>query len=110
MLALRAAVEVHAFAHITGGGIAGNLGRVLPGECDAVVQRGSWTEPRIFDEIRTLGAVPEDEMARVFNLGIGMIAVVPPGALDGALATLAPSLAAHHIGEITAGTGQVTLQ
>ena len=74
-----------AVAHITGGGIPGNLNRVLPKGVDAVVERGSWEAPRIFGEIQRLGEVSDAEMAKVFNLGIGMIVVVPePGRLQGA--------------------------
>jgi phosphoribosylformylglycinamidine cyclo-ligase len=69
--------DVKAVAHITGGGIPGNLNRVLPRNCDAVVERRSWEQPRIFTEIQRLGQVDPDEMAKVFNLGIGMILVVP---------------------------------
>ena len=57
------------------GGIPGNLARVLPAGCDAVVERASWAVPRIFAEIQRLGAVDDDEMARVFNLGLGMVLV-----------------------------------
>jgi phosphoribosylformylglycinamidine cyclo-ligase len=71
-------VEVRALAHVTGGGIADNLRRVLPDQVEAVVTRGAWDEPRIFDEIRTAGSVTDDEMERVFNLGLGMLAVVAP--------------------------------
>jgi phosphoribosylformylglycinamidine cyclo-ligase len=63
-------------AHITGGGIAGNLKRILPPNVDAVVQSGSWPEPGIFGVLRRAGAVPEEEMRSAFNLGIGLIAVV----------------------------------
>ncbi len=72
---------VHAAAHITGGGIPGNLVRALPEGCVASVDTSSWDEPRIFDEIRRLGPVDDAEMQRVFNLGIGMVLVV---AADGA--------------------------
>lgn len=68
--------DVKAVAHITGGGLPGNLVRVLPPSCDAVVERGTWEPPRIFAEIQDLGEVGDDEMARVFNLGIGMVLVV----------------------------------
>jgi phosphoribosylformylglycinamidine cyclo-ligase len=95
---------VHAFAHITGGGIAGNLVRVLPPGVDAVVRAGTWPVPRIFAEVRHRGAVADDEMARVFNLGIGMIAVVPPAAVPEALAVAGE---AYVIGEIVAGSGRV---
>ena len=77
MLKLASEVPVHAFAHVTGGGIPGNLVRVLPDRCDAVVRRGDWEEPRIFAEIQRAGTVPEAEMEHVFNLGLGMLAVVP---------------------------------
>jgi phosphoribosylformylglycinamidine cyclo-ligase len=76
ILALQRVVDVHAVAHITGGGLAGNLVRVLPKHVDAVVDRRSWEQPRIFTEIQRLGAVNDDEMAKVFNLGIGMVVVV----------------------------------
>ena len=69
-------MPVHAFAHVTGGGIPGNLVRVLPDRCDAVVERGRWEEPRIFAEIQRAGDVADDEMEHVFNLGLGMLAVV----------------------------------
>ena len=67
---------IHALAHITGGGIAGNLVRVLPETCAAVVDAGSWSWPPVFRVLKTAGNVSLGEMRRVFNLGIGMIAVV----------------------------------
>lgn len=79
MAALREEVDVRAFAHVTGGGIPGNLVRALPDDCGAVVRRGSWEEPRIFSEIQSLGAVVDGEMEQVFNLGLGMLVVVPGG-------------------------------
>jgi phosphoribosylformylglycinamidine cyclo-ligase len=80
---------LHACAHITGGGIVGNLPRVLPEGTGAVLERGSWEEPAIFGEIQRLGSVAEDEMDRVFNRGIGMALVVAAGRADEALAVLA---------------------
>ena len=68
--------RLHALAHITGGGIAGNLVRVLPQGCEAVVEAGSWEWPSVFRILKTAGDVSIAEMRRVFNLGIGMIAVV----------------------------------
>jgi phosphoribosylformylglycinamidine cyclo-ligase len=73
---------VHAAAHITGGGIPGNLVRVLPEGCVAVVDRSRWVEPEIFQEIRLLGPVEDTEMQRVFNLGIGMVLVVAADRVD----------------------------
>ena len=108
MLRARRAVEVHAVAHVTGGGIPGNLGRVLPEGCDAVVDRAEWEEPPVFAEIRAAGDVDDAEMARVFNLGIGMVLVVPPVAVAGALEALAGAgRPAVVIGAVTAGSGRV---
>ena len=78
-------VEVRAFAHVTGGGIPGNLARALPDDCDAVVERGRWEEPRIFSVIQDAGDVADEEMEHVFNLGLGMLAIVPPDAVRAAL-------------------------
>ncbi|MDQ3354507.1 MAG: phosphoribosylformylglycinamidine cyclo-ligase [Actinomycetota bacterium] len=103
-------VDVRGVAHVTGGGIIGNLSRVLPSSTDAVVRRAAWETPRIFGEIQRLGDVADDEMARVFNLGIGMVVAVPPGdvyhALD--LARTAGHRAVE-IGEVVAGTGRVII-
>ncbi|MDQ1493184.1 MAG: phosphoribosylformylglycinamidine cyclo-ligase [Actinomycetota bacterium] len=82
-------VEVHAFAHVTGGGIPGNLSRVLPDGLGAEVRRGAWPEPRIFSVVADAGGVADEEMVRVFNLGLGMLAVVPAGDVAAALASLA---------------------
>ncbi len=68
--------DVHALAHITGGGIPGNLVRVLPAGTDAVVDAGSWPWPPLFRVLMRAGQVSRNEMRRVFNLGVGMIAVV----------------------------------
>ena len=101
---LRSGIEVHAVAHVTGGGLAGNLPRVLPAGVDAVVDRSAWTTPRIFDEIAAAGSVEEEEMGRVFNLGVGMVVVVAPRFVDAALGVLAGAgRAATVIGELVAG-------
>jgi phosphoribosylformylglycinamidine cyclo-ligase len=75
-LALRDRIDVHAFAHITGGGLPGNLPRVLPAEHRAVLRRGSWPVPPIFERIQKAGNVADDEMLRTFNMGVGMCVVV----------------------------------
>ncbi len=110
MLEVRRHVDVHAFAHVTGGGIPGNLARVLPDDCDAVVHSGSWERPRIFDEIQAAGAVDEEEMAHVFNLGLGMLAVVPGDAVHAALdAVRATGHDAWAVGTISPGHGRVRM-
>jgi phosphoribosylformylglycinamidine cyclo-ligase len=91
VLAVGAALDdgVHACAHITGGGIVGNLPRVLPDGLGAELQRSAWLEPRIFEEIRRLGPVDQAEMDRVFNRGVGLALVVAAGRVDEALGVLA---------------------
>ncbi|HEY6538151.1 MAG TPA: phosphoribosylformylglycinamidine cyclo-ligase [Candidatus Dormibacteraeota bacterium] len=86
--ALRQLGEVHALAHITGGGILENLPRVLPDDLTALVDRGSWRVPELFTALQVLGDIPEDELWRSFNMGVGMIAVVP-AATAGAIGDLA---------------------
>jgi len=76
--------RVHGLAHITGGGIPGNLTRVLPPDCEAVIQSGTWTEPPVFAAIRRGGDIGEVEMRAVFNLGIGLIAALPRDAVSAA--------------------------
>ena len=103
-----AAHEVHAVAHVTGGGLPGNLPRVLGEGVDAVVDPMAWEVPRIFRELQDMGGVSDAEMARVFNLGVGMVLVVPPSEADGVVATLASGARpARVIGELVAGTGTV---
>jgi len=80
---------LHACAHITGGGIVGNLPRVLPEDTAAALARSLWSEPRIFAEIQRLGAVDEAEMDRVFNRGVGMALVVGADRATEALEVLA---------------------
>ena len=101
-------VEVHSIAHITGGGIPGNLNRVIGSTSDAVVERGSWESPRVFAELQRLGSIDDDEMSKVFNMGIGMIVTVAPSSVAAAIDAL--DAGGHHarvIGEITPGSGQV---
>jgi phosphoribosylformylglycinamidine cyclo-ligase len=101
---------LHAAAHVTGGGIPGNLARVLPDRLDAVVERAAWSEPRIFDEVRRAGVVAEDEMEKVFNLGVGMILVVAPDAAAEARRVLGGAgIDALEIGRVVEGAGEVRL-
>ena len=101
-------VDVRAVCHVTGGGLAGNLVRVLPKGVDATVDPTSWEEPRIFGEIRRLGEIDQDEMRKVFNLGLGMVVVVPG---DEAFRTLDLLRSSGHlateIGRVEKGAGAV---
>ena len=106
--ALLAAVDVHAVAHVTGGGLPGNLPRVLPKGCAAVVDEGTWEAPRIFGEIQRRGEIAHDEMRRVFNMGLGMVAVVPREDLYRALDTLrAEGHRAVEVGAVERGHGEL---
>jgi phosphoribosylformylglycinamidine cyclo-ligase len=103
ILTLRESVEVRGMAHITGGGLPGNLPRALGG-LGARLYGGSWEEPPVFGLIRSLGGVAEEEMRRVFNLGVGFCVVVAEGGAEKALAVLAEvGYEARRIGEVVAG-------
>jgi phosphoribosylformylglycinamidine cyclo-ligase len=103
--------DVRGVAHITGGGIPGNLRRILPSSVDAVVRRGAWESPRIFNEIQDLGGVSDEEMERVFNLGIGMIVAVPPADAFRSLDLLRThGFRAVEIGEVVPGGGHVRIE
>ncbi|MEW6303625.1 MAG: phosphoribosylformylglycinamidine cyclo-ligase [Verrucomicrobiota bacterium] len=97
---------VKAFAHITGGGFVDNIPRVLPKNCDVVIRKGTWDVLPIFELIRAEGSVPEDELYQVFNMGIGMTAVVAPDKLDAALKLIREHKhKAWLIGEVVKGAG-----
>jgi phosphoribosylformylglycinamidine cyclo-ligase len=100
--------RIHALAHITGGGIPGNLVRVLPQGCEAVVDPSSWELPPLFATLQQAGQVSSDEMREVFNLGVGLIAVLPADAVDAAQAAArAAGVATWPMGEIRRGRSGV---
>jgi phosphoribosylformylglycinamidine cyclo-ligase len=102
---------IAAAAHITGGGIPGNLSRVLPSHCDAVLEWGSWPVPPIFAELHRLGSIADAEMAQVFNLGLGMVLVVERAKVAGVQRVLAShDVEPLIVGDIVAGTGEVRLK
>lgn len=88
MLALMERVTVKGMAHITGGGITGNVPRVLPAHVTAVIERSAWPLPPLFTWLQEAGKVPDDEMVRVFNCGIGLVVIVAAADADQAIATL----------------------
>ncbi|WP_418064143.1 phosphoribosylformylglycinamidine cyclo-ligase [Pimelobacter simplex] len=83
--------ETHAMAHVTGGGLANNLARVMPPELKATLDRATWTPGPVFDLVRRLGDVAQPDLEATLNCGVGMVALVAPDAVDGALARLAES-------------------
>jgi phosphoribosylformylglycinamidine cyclo-ligase len=99
---LEEGVDVRAIAHVTGGGIPGNLPRVLPDGVGARLEKSRWPVPRIFSSIAEWGAVSEDEMYSVFNMGLGMLVVVGPGDEERALEAMGEGII---VGECTAEEG-----
>ncbi|MFH9672839.1 phosphoribosylformylglycinamidine cyclo-ligase [Streptomyces sp. NPDC017405] len=107
-LALTRTAEVHAFSHITGGGLAANLARVIPDGLHAVVDRSTWSPGAIFDLVGRTGQVERLELEKTLNMGVGMMAIVPAESTDVALTTLADrGVDAWVAGEIT-GRGEKT--
>jgi phosphoribosylformylglycinamidine cyclo-ligase len=109
--ALRPVLDrLHAMAHVTGGGLPGNLDRALPDTLDAVVETASWEVPNVFQVLAAAGAVPRDEMFRAFNMGVGMVVLVDPedvAAVQGSAA--AAGVESWALGHVRPGTGRVIL-
>ncbi|HEX9052572.1 MAG TPA: phosphoribosylformylglycinamidine cyclo-ligase [Anaeromyxobacter sp.] len=111
VLALLAKVPVKAFAHVTGGGLPGNVPRNLPDGTRAVLEERRWPRPPVFDLVEREGQVPRDEMYRTFNMGLGLVAVVAPGDEAAAHAVLRErGLAAWTVGAIEKGEGEATCE
>jgi phosphoribosylformylglycinamidine cyclo-ligase len=105
-LALAAECGARGFAHVTGGGLAANLARVLPPDLDAVLERSTWAPQPIFELIARAGSIARDQLELTFNLGVGMVAVVPVGqAADALTLAQARGLSAWPLGELRPGTG-----
>jgi len=108
-LALTRTTNVHAFSHITGGGLAANLARVIPDDLHAIVDRSTWTPAPIFDLVGRTGRVERLELEKTLNMGVGMIAIVPEDSTDVALATLEDrGVEAWVAGEITERANHAT--
>ena len=102
---------IHAMAHITGGGLPGNLNRALPPHLDAAVDTGTWTIPSVFRVLAEAGGVSAPEMFRAFNMGVGMVVITSPDQLSTIMArATACGIAAWELGPVVPGTGQVKLQ
>jgi phosphoribosylformylglycinamidine cyclo-ligase len=111
LLAVLETVRLKAIAHITGGGLPGNVPRSLPDGTRAVVEEKRWERPAVFDLIEREGQVPRDEMYRTFNMGLGLTLVVAPGDEAAALAALrAQGLTAWTVGAIEKGAGEATCE
>lgn len=101
-LALADRTRTHAMSHVTGGGLAANLERVLPVELAATVDRSTWTPPPVFDLVRQVGSVPQPDLEMTLNCGVGMVALTHPEDADAAVAVLAEhGVRAWVAGEVT---------
>ena len=102
--------KVHALAHITGGGLPGNLNRALPSTLDALVDPSSWEIPHTFRVLEEAGGVARDEMYRAFNMGVGMVVVADPADASSVLTSASiAGVRAWALGQVAPGTGQVRL-
>ena len=111
-LALAAETETHAMSHVTGGGLAANLARVMPVELDATLDRSTWSPQPIFDLVRRVGDVPLADLEQTLNCGVGMVALAAPADADRAVAVLGGhGVRAWVAGEVTGeGSGEVRLE
>ncbi|HMJ18894.1 MAG TPA: phosphoribosylformylglycinamidine cyclo-ligase [Gemmatimonadaceae bacterium] len=102
--------RVHAMAHITGGGLPGNLDRALPPSVDAVIDLASWQTPNVFGVLMEAGAVEPAEMYRTFNMGVGMVVICEPSDVEAVLsAATGAGVAGWILGSLKPGTGAVIL-
>jgi len=100
--------RVHAMAHVTGGGLPGNVNRALPPALDAVIDAASWNIPNVFRVLEDAGAVPREEMLRAFNMGVGMVVITDAGAAAPVMeAARAAGVHAWGLGEVVPGSGRV---
>ncbi len=102
--------RVHAMAHVTGGGLPGNVGRVLPPSLDAEIARGSWPVPRVFGVLAEAGGIGEEEMYRAFNMGVGMVVFADPSSADLVAASARRAgIDCWPLGRVVQGEGRVIL-
>ena len=102
--------RIHALAHITGGGLPGNLNRALPDNLDAIVDTASWTIPPLFRVLQEGGGVSTDEMFRAFNMGVGMVVICDPSESSAVIdRASAQGVLAWPLGHVRAGRGTVVL-
>src|SRR5512140_1874404 len=111
VLAVLAKVPVKSFAHVTGGGLPGNVPRNMPDGTRAVLDERRWPRPAIFDLVESEGQVPRDEMYRTFNMGLGLVAIVAPADEAAAHAVLRErGLGAWTVGTVEKGQGEATCE
>ncbi len=103
-------VEVHALSHITGGGLANNVARIVPAHLRAELRRDSWTPPAIFQLVQEVGSVSQPDIEATLNMGVGMVAVLPANQIDAAIVVLRErGVDSWVLGEVVEGRGGATL-
>ena len=107
---LNVGLNVKGIAHITGGGLVENIPRILPDGCGVEIQKGSWPSVPVFDVMQSIGDVDEDEMFRVFNMGIGMTFIVSPDDISAIKDVLKYLTEAYEIGFIVSGKNKVVIK
>jgi phosphoribosylformylglycinamidine cyclo-ligase len=101
---------IHAMAHVTGGGLPGNVNRALPSTLDAEIDTGSWQVPNLFLRLQNAGAVSRDEMFRTFNMGVGMVVIVAASDVETIVRSAqSEGVRAWRLGRVIRGAGQVVL-
>ena len=102
--------KIHGMAHITGGGLPGNVNRVLPDTLDATIDGASWPVPNLFEQLERAGQVSRDEMHRTFNMGVGMVVITDEaGAVAVEASAASANVDAWRLGRTVRGTGQVRI-
>jgi phosphoribosylformylglycinamidine cyclo-ligase len=102
--------RIHAMAHITGGGIPGNVDRALPSDLAAYVDASTWEIPAVFSVLESAGKVPRDEMLRVFNMGVGMVVIAPADAAEAIVGSArVAGIVGWVMGEMRRGDGEVVI-
>ncbi|SVC75388.1 uncharacterized protein METZ01_LOCUS328242 [marine metagenome] len=102
---------INGIAHITGGGFKDNIVRILPKNCDVIIETNSWKQPEIFNWIQNQGSISKDEMLRTFNCGIGMVLIIEHTDKNDILNTLTElGYDSYQIGDVTKGSGQIFLR
>ena len=101
---------IHAMAHVTGGGLPGNVNRALPPTLDAEIDTSTWQVPNLFARLQQAGGVDRDEMFRTFNMGVGMVVIVDPANVETVLRSAqSEGVRAWRLGRVVRGSGQVVL-
>jgi len=102
---------IHGIAHITGGGFKDNIARILPNDCDMIIEINTWEQPEIFNWIQNQGNISRDEMLRTFNCGIGMVLIIKHSDQNEVLDALFKlGYDAYNIGNVTKGSGKIVLR